>query len=168
MELYTDDNKSKYFSNTADILKSEKKIMKLYTKWTSTAATTEFVCKIPNRKKISNEHFHLCETEISLDEIIKSGEVGKVVLTITLLEWLVVMHIIFDKNTGGKTSKIKWLFASNLTLSIFIALQALCSTRFTPGLQLQTQLNYTKCLVPDVVSNTQNKGTEKTKDGLKS
>ena len=37
-----------------------------------TAATTEFVCKIPNRKKITNEHFHLCEPEISLDEIIKS------------------------------------------------------------------------------------------------
>ena len=46
--------------------------MKRYTKWTSTAATTEFVCKIPNRKKISNEHFNLCEAEISLDEIIKS------------------------------------------------------------------------------------------------
>ena len=71
-ELYTDDNKSKYSSNPKDILKSAKKIMKLYTKWTSTAATTEFVCKIPNRKKISNEHFNLCETEISLDEIIKS------------------------------------------------------------------------------------------------
>ena len=49
-----------------------KKIMKLYTKWTSTAATTEFVCKIPNRRKISNEHFNLCEAEITLDEIIKS------------------------------------------------------------------------------------------------
>ena len=71
-ELYTDDNKSKYSSNPMNILKSAKKIMKLYTKWTSTAATTEFVCKIPNRKKISNEHFNLCETEISLDEIIKS------------------------------------------------------------------------------------------------
>ena len=46
--------------------------MKLYTKWTSTAATTEFVWKIPNRKKISYEHFNLCEAEISLDEIIKS------------------------------------------------------------------------------------------------
>ena len=46
--------------------------MKLYTKGTSTAATTEFVCKIPNRKKISNEHFNLCEAEISFDEIIKS------------------------------------------------------------------------------------------------
>ena len=45
--------------------------MKLYTKWTSTAATTEFVCKIPNRKKISNEHFNLCEAEISLDKIVK-------------------------------------------------------------------------------------------------
>ena len=71
-QLYTDDNKSKYSSNPKDILKSAKKIMKLYTKWTSTAATTEFVCKIPNRKKISNEHFNLCEAEISLDEIIKS------------------------------------------------------------------------------------------------
>ena len=46
--------------------------MKLYTKWTSTAATTEFACKIPNRKKISKEHFNLCEAEISLDEFIKS------------------------------------------------------------------------------------------------
>ena len=46
--------------------------MKIYTKCTSTAATTEFVWKIPNRKKISYEHFNLCEAEISLDEIIKS------------------------------------------------------------------------------------------------
>ena len=45
--------------------------MKLYTKWTFTAATIEFVCKIPNRKKISNEYFNFCEAEISLDEIIK-------------------------------------------------------------------------------------------------
>ena len=71
-ELYTDDNKSKYSSNPMNILKSAKKNMKLYAKWTSTAATTEFVWKIPNRKKISNEHFNLCEAEISLDEIIKS------------------------------------------------------------------------------------------------
>ena len=46
--------------------------MKLYIKWTSTAATTESVCRIPNKKKISNKHFNLCEAEISLDEIIKS------------------------------------------------------------------------------------------------
>ena len=45
--------------------------MKLYTKLTSTAATTKFVWKIPNRKKISYEHFNLCEAEIFLDEIIK-------------------------------------------------------------------------------------------------
>ena len=31
-ELYTDDNKSKYSINPKDILKSAKKIMKLYTK----------------------------------------------------------------------------------------------------------------------------------------
>ena len=70
-ELYTDDNKSKYSSNPMNILKSAKKNMKLYTKWTSTAATTEFVWKIPNRKKISYEHFNLCKAEIFLDEIIK-------------------------------------------------------------------------------------------------
>ena len=78
------------------------------------------------------------------------------------------MHVIFGKNTGGKTSKIKWLFASNLILSILKALQGLSSTRFTPGLQLQRQLNYTKCLVSDVISNAQNVGTEKTEDGFKS
>ena len=38
----------------------------------SKAATTEFLSKIPNKKKISNEDFNLCETETSLDEIIKS------------------------------------------------------------------------------------------------
>ena len=40
---------------------------KLYTKQDSTAAATEFLSKIPNRNKISNEHFNLCETEILLD-----------------------------------------------------------------------------------------------------
>ena len=66
-ELYTDDNKSKYFSNSKDSLKSAKKIMKVYIDWTSTAATTEVVCKIPKINKISNEHFNFCETEISID-----------------------------------------------------------------------------------------------------
>ena len=72
-ELYTDDNQSKYFSNPKDILKpGEKNYEKLYIKLTSTAATTEFLSKIPKRNKISNEHFNLCEAETSLDEIIKS------------------------------------------------------------------------------------------------
>ena len=70
-ELYTDDNKSKYSSNPMNILKSAKKNMKLYTKRTYTAATTEFVWKIPNRKKKFYEHFNLWETEIFLDVIIK-------------------------------------------------------------------------------------------------
>ena len=46
--------------------------MKLYTKRTSTAVTSEFICKVLNGKKISNENFNVCETEISLDKIIKS------------------------------------------------------------------------------------------------
>ena len=40
---------------------------KLDTKKTSAVATTEFLSKIPNRKKISKEHFNICEAEISLD-----------------------------------------------------------------------------------------------------
>ena len=40
---------------------------KLYTKETCTAATTDFLSKIPNRKKIFDELFNLCEAEISLD-----------------------------------------------------------------------------------------------------
>ena len=35
--------------------------------------------------------------------------------------------------------------------------------RFTPGLQLQKQLNYAKCLVQDVVSNSQNRALKKRK-----
>ena len=53
-------------------LNLEKKIEELYTNQTSTANTTDFFWKIPNRKRISNEHFNLCEAEISLDEIMKS------------------------------------------------------------------------------------------------
>ena len=88
---------------------------------------------------------------------------GKIVLTLTPLEWLVAMHIIFDKNTGKKTSKIKWIFASNLILPILKALQDLSSMRFIPGPQLQRQLNYTKCLVSDVVSNAYNRALKKLK-----
>ena len=64
------------------------KNMKLYTKCTSTAATTEFVWKIPNRKKIPYEHFNLCESEIFLSEIIKQRHAK-------LLEkrkWSVTLH----------------------------------------------------------------------------
>ena len=53
-------------------LNLEKNYEKLYIKKTSIAATTVCLTKIPNRKKISNEHFNLCEAAISLDEIIKS------------------------------------------------------------------------------------------------
>ena len=72
-ELYTDNNKSKYSSDPKDILKSAKNFHeKLYTKKTSTVATTEFLSKISNRKKTSNEHFNLCKGKITLNEIVKS------------------------------------------------------------------------------------------------
>ena len=66
--------KSKYSSSPKDILKSVKKIYeKLYTKeTTSKAATTEFLRKIPDRKKISNEDFNLYEKETSLLEVIRA------------------------------------------------------------------------------------------------
>ena len=38
---------------------------KLYTKEiTSKTATTEFISKIPNRKKISKEQLHLCKDKV--------------------------------------------------------------------------------------------------------
>ena len=43
-----------------------------YTKETTfKAATTEFLSKIPTRKKISNKQFNLCEAKTSLDDIAK-------------------------------------------------------------------------------------------------
>ena len=73
-EFYTDDKKLKYPSNPKDIFKCATNIYEaIYTKeTTSKAATTESLTKTPNKKKIFNEQFNLCETKISLDEIIKS------------------------------------------------------------------------------------------------
>ena len=67
-ELYTDDKKSKCFSNTNDILKLDKNVYeKLYTKeTTSKIATSELFSKFSNRKKISNEQFHHSEADIFL------------------------------------------------------------------------------------------------------
>ena len=51
-----------------EFLNLQKKIYeKLCTKEISRATTTEYLIKILNRKKISNEHFNYCEAEISLD-----------------------------------------------------------------------------------------------------
>ena len=70
-ELYIDDNQSKHSRNPTDILKSAKKFLWKTLYQTDTAAsktsktvTTEFISKIPNRKEISNELFHLCEAKI--------------------------------------------------------------------------------------------------------
>ena len=71
-ELYTDEYSNP--SNPKEISRSTKKIYeKIFTKDTSSkAATTGFLNKTPNRKKISNEQINLCEAKISLYEIIKS------------------------------------------------------------------------------------------------
>ena len=58
------------------------------------------------------------KSRLGLDPQIASSITEKAVLTITPLEWLVAMYVIFDKITGGKTFKIKWIFPSNLILSI--------------------------------------------------
>ena len=68
-ELYTNDNKSKYSGNLMDIFKFAKICTQ---ETTSKAATTEFLTKIPNRKKISYEQFNLWMVKTSLNEIIKS------------------------------------------------------------------------------------------------
>ena len=69
----TADNTSKYSSNPRTFSNMQKNIWKLYTKeTTSKAATNEFLFKTHNRKKICNERFNLCQSKISLDEIIKS------------------------------------------------------------------------------------------------
>lgn len=70
-ELYINDKKAKYSNNPKHIFKSPNE--NLYTRWNvSKFAINEFLNKILNHKKISNKHFNLCETEISLDEIIEA------------------------------------------------------------------------------------------------
>ena len=73
-ELYIDDQKSKYSNNPSEILKSAKNVYQnLYTRdKVSESATEELLNKIPPNRKISKEHFKLCEAEIYLDEIIKA------------------------------------------------------------------------------------------------
>ena len=73
-ELYTDDKKSKFSSILEDILKSVKKIYEnLYPrKKVSKSAINKLLNKIPLNKKISKEHFFLCEAEMFLDEIVKA------------------------------------------------------------------------------------------------
>ena len=73
-ELYPDDNNSKYSSNPKEIRKSAKKKKKL---WNSTPSELPQLLLLNLfakflTKKISNEHFNLCEAKISLDETVKS------------------------------------------------------------------------------------------------
>ena len=89
----------------------------------------------------------------------------KVVLTITPLDWLLATQVIFDRNTGAKISKIKWLFDSILRYySHFESFIGLGFWVLHPGLQLPRQLNYTKCLfalLPNVIPNAQNRALKK-------
>ena len=73
-ELYIGDNKLKYSRNPKEILKCAKNVYEtLYIKeTTSKAATTEFLAKISDRRKIFNEQFIFCEGKIYLGKIIKS------------------------------------------------------------------------------------------------
>ena len=65
--IYTDDINQNILAVLRTLSNLQKRIYeKLCTKEaTSKAATTEFLSKIPNRKKISNENFALCEAETS-------------------------------------------------------------------------------------------------------
>ena len=57
----------------------------------------EFLSKIPNIKKISNEHFNLCEAEISLDEIIKFRWNHKILKQIINLQLIIVLQQNFKR-----------------------------------------------------------------------
>ena len=73
-ESCTDDRKSKVSSNPEDKLNSAKNFYEnLYTREKiSQLATNELLNKITTNKKISNEHFRLCEAEISLDVVVNA------------------------------------------------------------------------------------------------
>ena len=73
-KLYIYDQKSKYSSNPNDILKSAKNFYEnlCIRENVSKSAIDELLNKIPTNRKISKEHFKLCEAEISLDEITKA------------------------------------------------------------------------------------------------
>ena len=89
-ELYTDDNKSKYSSNPKDILKSEKKKKKKKNSTPSGLPQLRLMNLFRKllTKKISNEHFNICEAEISLDEVLKNinSEIIKLQVLMALQE----------------------------------------------------------------------------------
>ena len=57
----------------------------------------ELPVKIPNIKKISSEHFNLCEVEISLDEIIKFRWNHKILKQIINLQLMMVLQQNFKR-----------------------------------------------------------------------
>ena len=80
----------------------QKSYEKLHTKKNS-AAESEFLGKLSNIKRISNEHFNLCEAEISLDEIIKFRWNHKILKKTTNLQVMMAIKQSF-KNTFKWTS----------------------------------------------------------------
>ena len=84
--------------------------------------------------------------------------------TITQLNWVLAMHIIFDRNTGRKKIKIKRLFESNLSyIAILKALQALTSKHLTLDLYCKGNSNSQNvlALLSEIVSNSQNLALKK-------
>ena len=73
-ELYIDEEKSKTSVYPKDMLNSAKKFYEsLYTREKiSQPAINELLNKIPINKKISNEHFKLCETALSIVEVLNA------------------------------------------------------------------------------------------------
>ena len=55
-------------------------------------------------------------------------------VTITILEWLVIyMAFMFDRNSGGKTWQIKWLFESNVRSFGYIECSTVLSLLLDPS-----------------------------------
>ena len=57
----------------------------------------QFLSKVPNIKKIPNEHFHLCEAEISLYEIIKFRWNYKILKKIINLQLIIALQENFKR-----------------------------------------------------------------------
>ena len=86
------------------------------------------------------------------------------VVTITPLNWVLAMHIFFDRNTGRKKFKIKQLFESNLSsIAILKALQALAFNHLTLDFYSKGNSNSQNvlALLPDILSNPQNLALKK-------
>ena len=91
---------------------------------TSQATITEFLGKIPNRKKKSNEQCNFCEAKISLDEIINSCPFRYLLLLGKAWHHGVtfrigIMSVIYEKGDKKDISNYRLISLLNLNYKIY-------------------------------------------------